>query len=68
MRERAERGVCTPCPDPTDVLRELQEIARSHPALVAKLDRASVLISRQSAFIIDNYRALIATRLVEHLE
>ena len=59
--------ICDPAPDPVDVMRRLQEIARSHPALAADLDRANTLIGKQAAALIDVQRVLLASRLVERM-
>ena len=67
MAEQSRKEVRRPAPDPVEVMRELQQIATAHPDLEPALQRAVFLISRQSAFVIDIYRTLIGSRLVEHL-
>lgn len=68
MRRRSRQVVRQPVPDPIEVMRELQQIATAHPELEPQLKRAADLIARQSAFVLDIYRDLLGSRLVEHIE
>ena len=60
------RPVCDLPPDPTEVMRELQAIAQSHPELADAMKRASDMIGKETATIIDICRTLIGSRLTEH--
>lgn len=68
LLKASRRAVCDLPPDPVDVQRELQEIAVTHPELADKVHRASALLGKQSAFVLDIYRTLAGSRLVEHIE
>ena len=66
-QEISRRSVCEQPPCPIEVMRELQQLARTHPEAARVLDRASDLIARQNATIIDVYRCLLGSRLLENL-
>ena len=63
----SRRSVCEQPPCPIEVMRELQQLARTHPEAARVLDRASDLIARQNATIIDVYRCLLGSSLLENL-
>lgn len=63
----SKRAVCEPAPCPSEVMRKLQAIAVAQPELSETMREANMLISRQSAFVSETYRALIGSRMLEHL-
>lgn len=52
--------------NPVEAIRELQDMAQSHPDLADRLRPISNLIVSQNAVVIDFHRTLRASRLTEH--
>ncbi len=57
--------VCDLPPNPTEVMRELQEIANTHPELAERMNRAVTLIAKESSLLIDINRTIEASRFRE---
>ncbi len=67
-RPLTRQPVCDLPPDPTEVMRELQEIANTHPELADRMKRAVTLIAKQSAFTCDIINTVAGYRWPEVFE
>lgn len=68
LQSASRRAICDLPPDPVEVQRRLQEIARDHPEIADDLKRAVLLISKQSAFVTDIQQTLVGYRWPEVLK